>query len=157
MENIKDVCNYVIFRLTSEGDGSLSHLKLQKLLYYIQAWNLAYEKKPLFNGTFQAWIHGPVNRKVYNLFKDTKYMYSSITVKDLDEVDFSFPNLSAEDKVFIDGVLEVYAPLSDVQLEKMTHDETPWIEAREGYLPYERCETDICEDTMATYYGARLK
>lgn len=156
MKNIKDVCNYVIFRLTSEGGGSLSHLKLQKLLYYIQAWNLAYEKKPLFEGTFQAWIHGPVNRSVYNLFKGTKYMYSAITIKDLQGIDFNFSSLSTDDKSFIDGVLETYAPFSDVQLEKMTHDETPWLEARSGHEPYERCENDISEETMAKYYAARF-
>jgi len=157
MKNIKDVSNYVIFRLTSEGGGSLSHLKLQKLLYYIQSWNLAYEGKPFFKGTFQAWIHGPVNRSIYNQFKDTKYMYSSINLKDLEGVDFSFQDLSNDDKTFIDGVLEVYAPFSDVQLEKMTHDETPWIEARADYPAYERCENDISEETMASYYGERLK
>lgn len=157
MEKIKDVSNYIIFRMTSEGGASLSHLKLQKLLYYIQAWNLAYDKKPLFDGAFQAWIHGPVNRIIYNQFKDSKYMYSSISVKDLKDVDLSFPRIKEEEKAFIDGVLEVYAPFSDVQLEKMTHDESPWLEAREGLQPFERCEVEISEATMATYYAARLK
>jgi uncharacterized phage-associated protein len=156
MNNINDICNYVIFRLTSEGGGSLSHLKLQKLLYYIQSWNLAYEGKPLFDGTFQAWIHGPVNREVYNRFKATKYMYSSITLKDIDGEDCSFPNLSEDDQDFINGILEAYAPYSDVQLEKMTHDEFPWIEARDGYMPYHRCEVEISETTMATYYAKRI-
>jgi len=158
MENLKDVCNYVVFRLTGEGGASISHLKLQKLLYYTQAWYLAYESKPLFSGEFQAWIHGPVNRSVYNRFKDSKYMYSNITLEDLgNEVDFEFKTISEENKTFIDGVLEVYAQYSDTQLEKMTHDEMPWQNARGDRQPYERCEEIISEKIMASYYSARLQ
>jgi len=157
MRNIDDVSNYVIFRITGEGNGSLSHLKLQKLLYYIQSWHLAFDKSPLFNGKFQAWIHGPVNREIYNRFKDSKYMYSSITMSDIPETDLKFPSLSSADKELIDSVLESYAPFSDVQLEKITHDEKPWIEARDGYEPFERCEQEINEDTMRDYYAARIK
>lgn len=157
MENLKDVCNYVVFRLTGEGGASISHLKLQKLLYYTQAWYLAYEGKPLFDGEFQAWIHGPVNRSIYNRFKDSKYMYSNITLEDLGDIDFKFEGVTEENKTFIDGVLEVYAQYSDTQLEKMTHDETPWQQARGGLQPYERCEETISDETMASYYSARLK
>ncbi|WP_406825428.1 Panacea domain-containing protein [Pedobacter sp. KACC 23697] len=157
MEKLRDVCNYVVFRLTGEGGASISHLKLQKLLFYIQAWNLAYEGKGLFDGEFQAWIHGPVNRSVYNRFKDSKYMYSNISLEDLGEIDFKFEQITDENKTFIDGVLEVYAPFSDTQLEKMTHDEAPWQEARGDLKPYERCEEVISEKTMADYYSARLK
>ena len=156
MEKLNDICNYVVFRLTGEGNASVSHLKLQKLLYYIQSWNLAYEGKPLFDGKFQAWIHGPVNRTVYNRFKDTKYMYSNIQLSELGDIDMSFNNLSKECKDFINGVLEVYAPYSDVQLEDMTHNEQPWLEARADFQPYERCEIEISEKTMQSYYASRI-
>jgi uncharacterized phage-associated protein len=156
MKNINDVCDYVIFRLTKEGGASLSHLKLQKLLYYIQSWNLAFDKVPLFQGKFQAWIHGPVNRTIYNRFKDTKYMYSSINTEDIITKDLTFAALSDIEQDHINSVLEAYAAFSDVQLEKMTHEEKPWLEARDGFQPYERCEVEIDESTMTSFYAARL-
>lgn len=157
MKNIKEICDFVIFRLTGEGDSALSHLKLQKILYYIQSWHLALENEPMFDGKFQAWIHGPVNRDIYNRFKDTKYMYSSIDMSDLKDVDMSFSTLTEANKLHVNSVLEVYAPFSDTQLEDMTHRENPWIEARQGYEPHQRCEQEINEQTMRDYYAARLK
>jgi uncharacterized phage-associated protein len=156
MKNIHDVCDYVIFRTTGEGNGFLSHLKLQKILYYTQSWYLAYEKNSLFDGKFQAWIHGPVNREIYNRFKDSKYMYSTINMVDIKMDDLAFNVLSEEEKDHINSVLEAYAPFSDVQLEKMTHDERPWIEARSGFEPFQRCEKEINEKTMQDYYASRI-
>jgi uncharacterized phage-associated protein len=156
MKNINHVCDYVIFRITSEGNASLSHLKLQKLLYYCQSWFLAYEKNKLFDGKFQAWIHGPVNRQIYDRFKDTKYIYSLINMTDVKEENLSFPTLTELEKVYINAVLETYAPFSDGQLETMTHNEKPWIDAREGYEPFQRCEEEINETTMETFYATRI-
>ena len=45
------------FFLTKE---SMTHLKLQKLCYYAQAWYLTIYGQRLFNEEFQAWLHGPV-------------------------------------------------------------------------------------------------
>jgi len=155
MLDINQVCDYIIFRLKSEDNAQLSHLKLQKLLYYAQSWNLAFRGVPLFDGKFQAWIHGPVNRVIYNRFKDSKWIYSPINLNDIADKNVS-EKISAEEKSHIDVVLEVYAPFTDTDLEIKTHSEAPWIEAREGYDPSQRCEVDLDEETMRTYYAARL-
>lgn len=155
MLDINKICDYIIFRLRAEGNGDLSHLKLQKLLYYVQAWYLAFENKPLFDGKFQAWIHGPVNRKIYNRFKDTKYIYSTINTSDIIEKDI-VDKLEPSVKEHIDIVLEVYAGFSDTTLELKTHCEQPWIDARSGFQSFERCEVELLEDTMRDYYKARL-
>lgn len=156
MININQVTDYIVFRLKAEGEGQLSHLKLQKLLYYVQAWHLAFYDEPFFDGKFQAWIHGPVNRSVYDRFKDSKYMYSSITTLDLMETDIT-NKLDNDVKNHIDSVLEVYAGFSDTELEGKTHAEKPWIEARNGFQSFDRCEVEIIESTMRDYYKARLK
>ena len=41
-------------------------MKLQKLLYYCQAWALVWDDKPLFKEKIEAWISGPVVRTLYN-------------------------------------------------------------------------------------------
>ena len=58
--------------------GPMSHLKLQKLLFYCDAYHLAYFEQELVNDEFEAWVHGPVCRKVYDSFKDKSILTSSI-------------------------------------------------------------------------------
>lgn len=155
MATIRQISDYVIFRCKAEGDTDLSNLKLQKLLYYIQAWHLAFYNKRAFEGEFQAWIHGPVNREIYNLYKDSKYLYSEMTLNDIENLD-DVENLDRDLRLHIDAILDGYAKFSATQLEVMTHSEEPWLEARKGYAPNERCERPISDETMLRYYAARL-
>jgi len=55
----RDIANYFIW-LASQSDVEINAYKLQKLIYYAQAWHLAIYGTPLFNADFQAWVHGPV-------------------------------------------------------------------------------------------------
>ncbi len=154
--NINDVCDYIIHR-ASAGGVSLSLIKLQKLLYYVQAWNLAFSKKTLFEGKFEAWVHGPVNRPVYDRFAKTKSLYSLMDEDDvIDSLSQVHDRVSEVDRGAIESVLEVYIPFTGTQLEEMTHKESPWQEARKGYLDYERCDNELSEQTMQSYYAARL-
>ncbi|ABQ03955.1 Panacea domain-containing protein [Flavobacterium johnsoniae] len=155
MITIHQACDYIIFRLKSEESGSLNHLKLQKLLYYVQSWHLAFYGTRFFDGKFQAWIHGPVNRAIYDRFKDTKYMYSTIDLDDLSDTEIT-TKLPLEVKEHIDVVLETYAGFSDTDLESKTHQEEPWINARKGFKPSERCEVELDEKIMESYFKSRL-
>ncbi len=70
-------------RLTEDGTY-LNVLKLHKLLYYCQAWSLAFGRGPLFpQNSFQAWVHGPVSRAIYDRFVQTKAMYSPVGLADV--------------------------------------------------------------------------
>jgi uncharacterized phage-associated protein len=63
-----EVANYFIW-LANETGSFLSNLKLQKLVYYAQAWHLALEESPLFEEDFEAWIHGPVLPTLYQKYE----------------------------------------------------------------------------------------
>jgi uncharacterized phage-associated protein len=147
------VCDYIILRVDS-ANGRLNHLKLQKLMYYVQAWHLAFNARPLFPDRFQAWVHGPVCRALYDRFASTKSLYSSIMSSDV--LPGSIDRLSDEERCHIDNVLETYAGYSDTQLEEMTHREDPWVNARAGCPECARCEQEIDEPLMAKYYATRL-
>ncbi len=153
--NIHDVVDYIIGQFADE-EGSLSILKLQKLLYYVQAWHLAYGRGPLFAGRFQAWVHGPVNRQVYDRFRDTHSLFASVS-RECIRQDFDAHALSAEVRNHIDEILEAYGHFSGVQLENMTHEEPPWLEARSGLKSFERCEKELSENTMQEYYAKLLR
>lgn len=154
MVTINSVSDYVIFRCKAEGDTDLSTLKHQKLLYYIQAWHLAFYGKPAFEADFQAWIHGPVNKEIYQIYKDSKYLYSEMSLEDI--IDSDYQNLDSAIKLHIDTVLDSYAKFSATQLEIMTHQEDPWLEARRGYATNQRCENVINNNSMQKYYASRL-
>lgn len=155
MADIHDVTDYVICRLV-DGGVHVNQLKLQKLLYYVQAWHLAHQGRPLVQGRFQAWVHGPVNREIFDRFRGSKMLYSPMGREDVRQGFNSDVALRPEERAFIDAVLEVYAPLSGDQLEALTHREDPWMTARGGRSPDERCEQEIDEGIMGAYYKARL-
>ena len=155
MADIHDVTDYVICRLV-DGGVHLNQLKLQKLLFYVQAWHLAHHGRPLVPARFQAWVHGPVSREVFDRFRGSKMLYSPIVREDVRPGFNSEHALRPEERAIIDSVLEVYAPLSADQLEGLTHREDPWMAARGERAPDERCEQEIDEGLMATYYRARL-
>jgi uncharacterized phage-associated protein len=145
MATINQVCDYIILMCRSGGE-QLNVLKLQKLLYYVQAWNLAFTGKPLFDGKFQAWVHGPVNREIFDRFAATKSLYAAVEEADI----------TAEERLHIDNVLEIYAPFSGSDLEAQAHAEEPWIRARKNCRPTERCAVELDEALMGEYYKKRL-
>jgi len=155
MHAINQIADFIIFRLTSEDVAGIPNLKLQKLLYYVQAWHLAFYQKPLFDGKFQAWIHGPVNREIYDRFKENKLLYSTVDCDDLLDRNIN-ETIDEKTQEHINNILESYARFSGTELEIMTHREDPWLEARKGFSPMERCENEISEQTMKSYYGNRL-
>jgi uncharacterized phage-associated protein len=155
MPTINTVCDYIILMCRSGGEH-LNLLKLQKLLYYAQAWNLAFFEKPLFDGKFQAWVHGPVNREIYDRFSNAKTLYSEVDVTDITP-DFDPEKIPEDVRLHINNVLEVYAPFSGSDLEAQAHDEEPWIIARGDCRPTQRCENELDERLMGEYYRKRLK
>ncbi|PSF14419.1 Panacea domain-containing protein [Marinobacter shengliensis] len=153
--NIHDLCDYIIVKVNAGGEA-LDNLKLQKLMYYCQAWYAAFnDGQKLVESDFQAWVHGPVSREIFDRFRDTKTLYSSVGECDVRK-GFSFDSLGESEKLLIDNVLNVYVKFSGAELEQMTHMEDPWLEARNGYSPAQRCEVPISVKSMGDYYRKRL-
>lgn len=106
-------------------------LTLQKLLYFIQGLALAINNQIMFEEDCEAWIHGPVYAKVYDLFKEFKY-------NPIEDVKFALfkgkcIELSKEEKNIIDLVINTFGMYGGKVLEQITHHEDPWIHARIGY------------------------
>jgi uncharacterized phage-associated protein len=155
MATLDDTVDYVIARTTADG-GTLNLLKLHKLVFYCQAWFLVFFGRVLFEGKFEAWVHGPASRELYKRFVDTKYMYSSVTTDDIRH-GFTVERLTEEERAQIDSVLEVYAGMTGTQLEMLTHSEDPWLKARAGIPAHVACRTEIDNDEIRSYYASRLK
>lgn len=128
--------------------GSISAMKLQKLVYYTQAWSLVWDESPLFEEHIEAWISGPV---VPGLFREHKGKYL-ITEADLSDGDQS--RLSAEQNETVKLVLEFYGDKNSQWLSDLTHMEDPWRKAREGLADNERGKKKISHASMQQYYSS---
>lgn len=106
-------------------------LMLQKLLYFIQGVYSALYGRPIFMEDCMAWIHGPVYPEVYDLFRDFKY-------NPIDDARFALLEgtadaLTDEEKRVIGLVVNTFGIYGGKVLERITHNEKPWKEARKGY------------------------
>jgi uncharacterized phage-associated protein len=124
---------------------SMTHKKLQKLCYYAQAWFYALRDIRLSDATFEAWVHGPVSPALYDKFKP--FGYSAIKLAS----EYSTAVLP-EDADLLESVWVTYGDRTGNALEALSHNETPWIEARLGYESDERCEVVISPGSMKKYY-----
>lgn len=59
----------LLLDLADSLDIAVSHIALQKLLYFAHADYLLRTGRPLLSGYFEAWTHGPVHPLVYASFK----------------------------------------------------------------------------------------
>ena len=139
-----DVAAYILFKL-----GNIPTMKLQKLLYYAQAWSLVWDDRPLFSARIQAWANGPV---VPSIYKKHRGQFSVMTWPDGNRL-----RLDQDAVETIDAVLTFYGHRSSGYLSSLTHRETPWMEARGDLLPGERGSSVISDAAMAEYYGGLVR
>ncbi len=143
MSNVFDVARYIV-----KLHGKMSAMKLQKLVYYSQAWSLVWDEKPIFKERVLAWANGPVVRELYDWHKG-RFNISTPPSGDI-------RNLSDEEKETIEVVVEYYGKKSAAQLSALTHRERPWKEAREGLPEDARSNREISHSAMAEYYSGLL-
>ena len=125
-------------------------LMLQKLLYFVQGVHFALYGKPMFEEDCRAWVHGPVYPEVYELFRDFKY-------NPIEDARFSIlegigSSLTDDEKRVVDLVLNTFGMYGGKVLEKITHNETPWIEARKGYGENIPSNEVLSKERIMKYY-----
>ena len=128
----------------------MTAMKLQKLVYYSQAWSLVVDGKPLFDEKIEAWIHGPVVRSLFEL-NQGKYEIDPI------EQNLGDPEKLDEDQQETIGlVVKHYGPLQPEDLTALTRSEPPWQKARtRGNLTLtQRGNEEILHEDMKEYYSS---
>jgi len=127
--------------------GPISTMKLQKLVYYCQAWNLAWFDEPLFRERVEAWAKGPV---VPVLFRQHRGVFEVGAWPQGD------PGLlSLRDQQVVESVVRAYGSTSAHTLSELTHAEGPWLKARSGAEHGARSNTEIGWASMRDYYRAQ--
>lgn len=147
MTNISalDVAKY--FLNTANNDGDLiSHLKLQKLLYYAQAWYLVNYSTPLFREPIEAWELGPVIKSVYSEFK--KFKSAPIIYKTTNKESEIF---TKKQITYLNEFYDIFSKYTAHELVNMTHNESPWKEA------FDKKASEIPISVIKEYYTKVLK
>jgi len=141
MADVFDVAKYIL-----EKQGPMTTMKLQKLVYYSQAWSVVWDEKPMFAEEIQAWASGPVVRELYDEHKGM-FQISALEKGNTD-------NLKLEEKETIDAVLQAYGDKPAQWISDLTHMEQPWNDARKGIPLGENCENEITQASLAEYYSS---
>jgi uncharacterized phage-associated protein len=138
-----EVADFFIYRFQQAGEP-ITNLKLQKLLYYAQGWFLALKSKPLFSERVEAWPRGPVVPPVYGTFKS--YQWNPING------DVSEPSLDPEIEAHLREIMEAYGVHGAYYLEKLSHQERPWLDARGNLGPTDFCTNVISHEAMKSFF-----
>lgn len=141
MANVFDVAAYIL-----DKQGSMTTWKLQKLVYYSQAWSLVWDDDAIFPEEIEAWANGPVVRELYNAHRG-KYRLSVLKKGDASI-------LTKDQSETVDSVLKFYGDKSPQWLSDLTHMEEPWQLARRGVPDGVRGDAVIQKETLAEYYGS---
>ena len=143
MVNVYDVAEFILRKC-----GSMTAMKLQKLVYYCQAWSLVWDEKPLFPEKIEAWANGPVVRELFKLHQGA-FKVTSIPSGRPEK-------LNKEQKETILAVLDYYCKKTSQWLSDLTHMEDPWRKARKGISEKERANRVISHASMIEYYSSLL-
>ena len=99
MATALDVAAYVLTKFKESG-RDVTHMKLQKLLYYAQAWSAVWDERALFDERVEAWVNGPVIPSVYTQLRGAFI----IRPEQLGTADAN--RLTADQRVTVDKVLD---------------------------------------------------
>lgn len=144
MANAIDVAAYIL-----EQIGSVTTMKLQKLVYYAQVRYLVMNGHPLFRDEIQAWANGPVLPNLYRVHSGM-YMIGKGGLGPYGSPDA----LSHSEKAAAKYVVDKLGAYSGERLRELSHSERPWQDARIGYAPGERCNVPITVQSMMNFYSS---
>ena len=148
MAKLIDVAHWFLSR------DAMTHKKLQKLCYYAQAWYCTlYGGNPLFEDRIEAWVHGPVVPELHPYYTD--YRWNEIPMR---ECSCSLTSSFTENEIrVLEAVYNTYGSFTGDQLERLTHSELPWKDARGDLNPWESCTKEITVASMRSYYSKQYE
>lgn len=146
----RKVAEYFIWKSQQEHKP-VTNKKLQKLLYYSQAWNLTLHKQKLFEQDVEAWVHGPAVRDVYLEYKN--FGFDPI-VKEVDPNALKFADAQVR---LLEQIWDIYGKYDAAYLELLSHSEKPWQDARAGLEPDMSSDKVIEPESMVAFYTEKLK
>lgn len=109
---------------------------------------------PLFDDRIEAWVHGPVVPPVFGRFKHFRWNPIADFQRD---VLLEGGHQGRPIQAHVEEVLNVYGDLNGPQLEALTHQESPWRQARAGLPNDAPSDQVISLEVMKSYYREKLQ
>lgn len=137
--NVLDIARYVI-NYCNNNNKHISNLKLQKILYFIQAGFYMNKGSECFEEEIEAWKYGPVIPEVYHEFKQygstsipyiSEYLDFSEGIFNCKKVTYDDDIIDDSDKVLINQLIDECNKYTASQLVDITHKQDPWLESYE--------------------------
>ncbi len=147
----EQVAEYFLLLVDEDAGDIMTNLRLQKLVYYAQAWHLAILDEELFEDDCEAWVHGPV---IYGLYKTYEGFNWNPIPRPMSEPTLPVNERSRE---ILDEVWDTYGQFSAKGLENIVCSEAPWINARRGCAPGDFYREVISKDAMRAYYAGQRR
>ncbi|WP_336644620.1 Panacea domain-containing protein [Microbacterium sp. USHLN186] len=125
-------------------------MKLQKLCFLAQGWNLGLLNRQLFSEDFEAWANGPVAYALFDRHRG-KYTVSSWSGNPA--------TLDHQERIVVDAVLRNYGALTGLQLSEITHEAgSPWARTRIacGVREGQSSNSTIPKNIIRDYYADKL-
>lgn len=144
MVDALNVAAYVL-----DQTGPISTMKLQKLVYYCDAYHLVRTGSPLFANKIEAWANGPVVRDLFD-----KHRGRYVIARDDLPLSRHVEALDREEKQTVDHVIQCIGHLTGAQLSDLTHSERPWIDQRRGVAAESRSSNQITPQAIRAFYGS---
>ncbi len=141
----QDVAKYFLANVDEEEGDNITHLKLQKLLYYAQGFHLAMQEgTPLFPESVLRWPHGPAVQHVWLKYRD----YGSRPIAP--PADYHEDDYLPEVREILAAVFSTYGQFTASKLCTMTHNEPPWRDT----LPRRSIDPTLMQDYFSTLVEA---
>lgn len=149
------VANAFLYKAKQLG-APLTHMKLQKLVFFMHAWSLAFDGKSVVAERPEAWQYGPVFETLYHSLKanGSKQVSDYLTMLNpaTGELQALIPNVN--DKHLwnlLEQVWDRYGGFSAMQLSALTHEAgSPWDVARQAQ------RTSLDDGAIASFYRSKI-
>ncbi len=153
LSNNDKLFNVALFFLNKakKDKKNINHKKMQKLVYYSQAWNLAINLNTIFPNKIEAWVNWPVVPELYQKYRI--HGYSNISTEEKENLNI----FSEEELSVLNEVYSIYWNEDTDYLVWLTHQEKPWLEARWELRDNEPSNNIISINTMQDFYKSNLK
>ena len=114
-----DIASWFLVKAKSENKP-LTHMKLQKLVYYAYGWYCAYyDNPPLFADAIYAWRRGVVVKTLYE-------EYATFGENPIIPENMDCPNLDENVVEILKSVWKAYASYSNATLDRMIRRQSAW-------------------------------
>lgn len=148
---VNKIADYVV-EYAKKINKPVNNLKLQKILYYLQALFLLEKEAPLFNESIEKWQYGPVIPEVYHRFKHmgaeeitkipAEFNFFLLLDKDFDLEEINKPKLDFtlgdNDIHLVNKCIESLVHYEPFQLVDETHKHPAWSSNQKRILQGER-------------------